>query len=65
MSRIKYILSYFTLATTALLKERDVDIIYTISQPPVLGANWNHREIFKNLNMYIIFKILILSKQRQ
>lgn len=38
MSRIKYILSYFTLATAALLKERDVDIIYTISQPPVLGG---------------------------
>lgn len=38
ISRVKYILSYFTLATTALLKQRNVDIIYTISQPPVLGG---------------------------
>ncbi|MEJ9114306.1 glycosyltransferase family 4 protein [Bacillus paramobilis] len=38
MSRVKYILSYFTLATIALLKQRNVDIIYTISQPPVLGG---------------------------
>ncbi|KAA0764912.1 glycosyltransferase family 4 protein [Bacillus sp. SH5-2] len=38
VSRVKYILSYFTLATIALLKQRNVDIIYTISQPPVLGG---------------------------
>lgn len=37
-SRIKYIFSYFTLANIALLKEKDIDIIYTISQPPVLGG---------------------------
>lgn len=37
-SRIKYILTYFILANIALLKIRKVDIIYTISQPPVLGG---------------------------
>ena len=37
-SRMKYIFSYFTLANIALLKEKGVDIIYTISQPPVLGG---------------------------
>lgn len=38
LSRMKYIFSYFTLANVALLKEKDVDLIYTISQPPVLGG---------------------------
>ncbi|MEM5016264.1 glycosyltransferase family 4 protein [Metabacillus indicus] len=38
LSRIKYIFSYFALANIALLKEKRVDIIYTISQPPVLGG---------------------------
>ncbi|EEL79458.1 Glycosyl transferase group 1 [Bacillus cereus AH1271] len=38
LSRMKYIFSYFTLANIALLKEKGVDIIYTISQPPVLGG---------------------------
>ncbi|AZB44997.1 glycosyltransferase WbuB [Bacillus sp. FJAT-42376] len=38
VSRIKYIFSYFLLAILALLKERDVNVIYTISQPPVLGG---------------------------
>ncbi|MGI2327616.1 glycosyltransferase family 4 protein [Planococcus sp. YIM B11945] len=37
-SRLKYITSYFFLATSALLKERKIDIIFTISQPPVLGG---------------------------
>lgn len=37
-SRIKYILSYFVLANVALLKEKKTDIIYTISQPPILGG---------------------------
>lgn len=37
-SRIKYILTYFILANIALLKIRKVDIIYTISQPPILGG---------------------------
>ncbi|PHB95634.1 glycosyltransferase WbuB [Bacillus wiedmannii] len=37
-SRMKYIFSYFALANIALLKEKGVDIIYTISQPPVLGG---------------------------
>ncbi|HFK1762450.1 glycosyltransferase WbuB [Bacillus wiedmannii] len=37
-SRMKYIFSYFALANIALLKEKGVDVIYTISQPPVLGG---------------------------
>jgi hypothetical protein len=38
LSRMKYILQYFVLANIALLKEKNVDLIYTISQPPVLGG---------------------------
>ncbi len=38
ISRIKYIFSYFILANLALLREKGVDAIYTISQPPVLGG---------------------------
>ncbi|URT70588.1 glycosyltransferase family 4 protein [Cytobacillus firmus] len=38
ISRIKYIFSYFVLATIALIKEKKTDIIYTISQPPILGG---------------------------
>ncbi|WHY61505.1 glycosyltransferase family 4 protein [Cytobacillus firmus] len=38
ISRIRYILYYFILANIALLKERNVDIVYTISQPPILGG---------------------------
>lgn len=38
MSRMKYIFSYFMLANLALWKEKGVDAIYTISQPPVLGG---------------------------
>lgn len=38
LSRLNYIFSYFILATIALLKEKNTDIIYTISQPPVLGG---------------------------
>ncbi|EJR48919.1 hypothetical protein IIM_04096 [Bacillus cereus VD107] len=38
LSRMKYIFSYFSLANIALLKEKGVDVIYTISQPPVLGG---------------------------
>ncbi|UZJ79347.1 glycosyltransferase family 4 protein [Fictibacillus sp. KU28468] len=37
-SRVRYIFSYFVLAQIALLKERNVNLIYTISQPPVLGG---------------------------
>lgn len=37
-SRMKYIFSYFILAIIALLKEKGIDIIYTISQPPILGG---------------------------
>lgn len=38
VSRVKYIFSYFMLANLALWKEKGVDAIYTISQPPVLGG---------------------------
>lgn len=38
LSRMKYILQYFVLANIALLKEKKVDLIYTISQPPILGG---------------------------
>ena len=38
LSRIRYILSYFLLANIALLREKKTDIIYTISQPPILGG---------------------------
>lgn len=37
-SRMRYIFSYFMLANFALWKEKGVDAIYTISQPPVLGG---------------------------
>lgn len=37
-SRLKYIFSYFILANIAVLKEKKIDIIYTISTPPVLGG---------------------------
>ncbi|WP_079710649.1 glycosyltransferase family 4 protein [Paraliobacillus ryukyuensis] len=38
ISRIKYIMSYFGLALVALLREKGTSIIYTISQPPILGG---------------------------
>ncbi|SFE99429.1 Glycosyltransferase involved in cell wall bisynthesis [Bacillus sp. OV194] len=38
MSRVKYILTYFFLALLTLLKEKNVNTIYTISQPPILGG---------------------------
>jgi glycosyltransferase involved in cell wall biosynthesis len=38
LSRAKYIFSYFVLANYVLLREKNVDLIYTISQPPVLGG---------------------------
>lgn len=38
LSRAKYVLSYFLFATIALLKERHTDLIYTISQPPIIGG---------------------------
>ncbi|MBK0007176.1 glycosyltransferase family 4 protein [Priestia megaterium] len=38
VSRMKYIFSYFMLANLALWKEKGVNAIYTISQPPVLGG---------------------------
>lgn len=37
-SRLKYILWYFILANFALLKEKNIDLIYTISQPPIVGG---------------------------
>lgn len=33
VSRMRYIFSYFVLAKMALLKEKNIDAIYTISQP--------------------------------
>jgi colanic acid biosynthesis glycosyl transferase WcaI len=38
VSRIKYIFKYFFLALMALLKEEKINVIYTISQPPILGG---------------------------
>lgn len=38
LSRLKYILRYFIMANIALLKIKKVDIIFTISQPPILGG---------------------------
>lgn len=38
LSRVKYIFTYFILANIALIREKSVDIIYTISTPPVLGG---------------------------
>ena len=38
ISRIKYMLSYFFLALWTLLKEKNTTIIYSISQPPILGG---------------------------
>lgn len=38
LSRLRYIFQYFVLANCALIKERNVDLIYTISQPPILGG---------------------------
>ncbi|MCM3748261.1 glycosyltransferase family 4 protein [Paenibacillus pasadenensis] len=37
-SRIRYISAYFAHAVKLLLKQRNADFIYTISQPPVLGG---------------------------
>lgn len=38
LSRMRYIFSYFIFANVALLREKGVDVIYTISQPPILGG---------------------------
>ena len=38
ISRIRYIISYFILALIATLFEKKADIIFTISQPPILGG---------------------------
>ncbi|WP_341876741.1 glycosyltransferase family 4 protein [Defluviitalea saccharophila] len=37
-SRLKYIFSYFINALKVILKEEKYDIIFTISQPPILGG---------------------------
>ncbi|MDU1538946.1 MAG: glycosyltransferase family 4 protein [Paeniclostridium sordellii] len=37
-SRIKYILSYFFNSILAIMKSGKQDIVYTISQPPILGG---------------------------
>ena len=38
ISRMKYILAYFLLANVAFLKGDKADVIFTISQPPILGG---------------------------
>lgn len=38
VSRIKYMAAYFFKALRVLTKESDVDVIYTVSQPPILGG---------------------------
>lgn len=37
-SRLRYIFGYFALALVALLRERDTDLVFTISTPPILGG---------------------------
>lgn len=37
-SRLKYISTYFFYATFLLLRQKDIDLIYTTSQPPILGG---------------------------
>ncbi|MCC3376000.1 glycosyltransferase family 4 protein [Cohnella sp. REN36] len=37
-SRLKYISTYFFYANFLLLRQKDVDLIYTTSQPPILGG---------------------------
>lgn len=37
-NRIRYVLSYFVLAVWAMIREKNTDIVYTISSPPVLGG---------------------------
>lgn len=38
VSRIKYIFSYFFNSIYAIIKEKDIDLIYAVSQPPILGG---------------------------
>lgn len=38
LSRLRYIVSYFFSALYILLKQKKIDFIYTISQPPILGG---------------------------
>lgn len=38
ISRLRYIAAYFLYANLLLLRQRDVDFVYTISQPPILGG---------------------------
>ncbi|MBM7573506.1 glycosyltransferase family 4 protein [Aquibacillus albus] len=38
ISRLKYITTYFLLSILMLIRQKDVDVIYTISQPPILGG---------------------------
>ena len=56
LSRLKYILTYFTMANIALLKMKNVDIVYTISQPPILGGliGTIHKWIKKSKHIYNI-----------
>lgn len=38
LSRLRFIATYFFYAVVQLLKQRNTDFIYTISQPPILGG---------------------------
>ncbi|GGG21650.1 glycosyltransferase family 4 protein [Paenibacillus abyssi] len=38
LSRLQYIATYFFYANLLVLKQKNVDLIYTISQPPILGG---------------------------
>lgn len=38
LSRIRYILYYFINSIYAVFKEKKIDLIYTVSQPPILGG---------------------------
>lgn len=38
LSRLRFIATYFFYAVVLLLKQRNADFIYTISQPPILGG---------------------------
>ncbi|MFC5652890.1 glycosyltransferase family 4 protein [Paenibacillus solisilvae] len=38
LSRLRYIATYFFYANLMVMKQKNVDFIYTISQPPILGG---------------------------
>lgn len=38
LSRLRFIVSYFLFSVYLVIRQRDMDLIYTISQPPILGG---------------------------